>query len=133
MESIGCELPIPLAKNELPSFTPKSTGTCVRFYPERFFQTQAVPFQEQYYHSKEVKTEHPVVHMTLQDTKLDADDPSTSKYPMTLTYLHLRKCGGTTIFRSLSDRSLVLPYHVNKYNRMMIEKLGVVRDIIDPD
>lgn len=33
------------------------------------------------------------------------------------------------MFRSLSSRSIQLPYTVNKYNRMMIDKMGIVRDI----
>ena len=142
-EPIPCTLPLPVSTNGGHDDGNGDDGNnprnekCVRFFPERFFSTVATDFRQPYNDSKQVKTEHPVVHLTFQKDKSPSSDHSTTGeedeeshvYPSTITYLHIRKCGGTTMFRSLPSRALQVPYISNNYNRQMIQNLGIVEDI----
>ena len=130
-KDISCTL-LPPSEDSSSSteITENPPSSCVLFFPERFFATVANKFVPLYQHANQtVPTEHPVVHMTLLNN--NASNNSASHYPSSITYLHIRKCGGTTMFRSLSTKSLQLPYKANKYNRHMIRDLGVVQQIYD--
>ncbi|CAB9525957.1 expressed unknown protein [Seminavis robusta] len=133
-KTIACELPIPSIDKTGQQKSPRDSdaSTCVLFYPERFFNSVGSTYKDQYEISKQVKTEHPVIHMTFKNdtfTTIDKNNAMSSRYPSSLTFLHIRKCAGTTMFRSLSGKSVQVPYTVNKYNRNMIKDMGIIRDI----
>jgi len=138
-QPIPCTLPLPgSTADEI------NDSGCVRFFPERFFATAASDFQQSYDDSKQVQTEQPVVHLTLQQDKIftanqtdecqsnnNAQSSSLFHYPSTISYFHVRKCGGTTMFRALTTRALQVPYESNSYNQNMIETQGIVQNIYD--
>jgi Sulfotransferase family len=122
-KTIPCGLPL-----LVPSFhqSASNDNACTIFFPERFFASVGKKYQKQYEASKQVTTEHPVVHMTIQNRSYHVD---SAQLPASMTYFHIRKCGGTTMFRSLNRKNIKLPYKVHKYNRDMISDLGIIQDI----
>ena len=140
-KSISCRLPLPGRTNDDSNNTSRNDNgheNCVKFFPERFFATVAADFRLSYNESKLVKTEHPVIHLTFQANSSDGTETSSilpagdgTLYPATISYFHIRKCGGTTMFRSLSTKALQVPYISNNYSRKMIQSMGIVQDIYD--